>query len=187
MFLPQVYPLPANLKRLQIDRLKEASVANSSSTYLRTRYIVCMQCVLTNKSTQSVRLRLDTLRQVLVCSACLRDELVSIDTIGRVLRHKAQYSVFCPSCTKVQPYNGKEQFWVDGMSCSHQSTKREITPAKQKPICTICSDQAVAQPFERVDHLTGEIVPFYFCQRHTPRPEASEKCVNARQLGMLCP
>jgi hypothetical protein len=183
----QIYPLPANFRQLQLDRLAETSPGMASSTFLKTRYIICTRCVLSCKGTQPVRLRLDTLRQNLVCSTCMRSELVSIDTIGRVLRHKSQYFVFCPSCTKVQPYNGIEQFWVHGMQCSHAAAKREPTATKTRPTCSICTEPAAPQLHERVDHLTGRMVQFYFCQRHTPRQDALEKCVNARQLGMLCP
>jgi hypothetical protein len=35
----------------------------------------------------------------------------------------------------------------------------------------------------RVDHLTGEMQEFHYCQRHAPRSETARMCVNARQMA----
>jgi hypothetical protein len=50
--------------------LAESGIANARSTFLKTRHYMCMHCALTQKSVWRPRLRLDTLRQTLVCSTC---------------------------------------------------------------------------------------------------------------------
>jgi len=182
----QVFPLPQNLRRLQLEALARTRVGASASAYLRTRHFVCTHCALMHKSVAPPRLRLDTLRQRLVCSSCSSTELISVDMVGRVLRHRRNSFVLCPACSSIQAYQGEEAgalFWTkDG--CEHQPPSK--AGCRQREACSTCSEAASSNPVERVDHLTGQIRRFFFCQRHMPRHDELASCVNARQISAYC-
>lgn len=182
----QVFALPRNLKQMQIDRLKAAGRARSA--YLQTRHHVCTRCTLTHKNQHPppTRLRLDTLRQRLVCANCHTPDPVCVNMLGRLLLYRKTYYYLCPGCSTVQPYEGKgEQPW-GAAGCSHAKANAHAPDqAKRKEQCTVCAEQATIHTARRVDQLTGEIHLFHFCQRHTPRYDAARKCVNAKQMAQI--
>lgn len=179
----QVYPLPGNVRRLQESRLSEACGGNARSTFLKTRHYLCMHCALTQKSALKPRLRLDTLRQTLVCSACSGEGLLSVNMIGRVLRHRRQFFYLCPACVSIQSYEGERLWTEDG--CPHQQAQGGPSGGGRHP-CDVCSEAAGPHTIHRIDHTTGVERAFHFCQRHLPRPDQLLKCVNARQLSLYC-
>lgn len=154
-----------------------------------------MHCMLAHKTQPTPRLRLDTLQQVLVCATCMRPDLMQINLLGRVMRFRQQHFYLCPVCVSIQQYHGRdEQPWLStppagGAPCTCPHVQGTTIPAasRRKRACFICSETAVGHVIERVDHLTGVIHSFHYCQRHTPRPEVLYKCVNARQLGAFDP
>ena len=189
----QVYSLPGNLRRMQLAGLTQAVAASSCrAPFMRTRQHVCMVCALTHRSIVPGRLRLDTLRQTLVCSTCAGGLLLSIDMLGRILCHRQQAYFLCPGCTRVQPYHGEagEHIWQNGPTtgsgaCSHQAPARQRP--KQRDLCRVCHEPAAHHAgIQRVDHHTGQMLRFYFCARHMPRPEQLAGCANARQLSSAC-
>jgi hypothetical protein len=184
----QVYPLPGNLRRMQERQLAKACVGNARSTFLKTRHFMCMHCILTQKSALKPRLRLDTLRQTLICSTCSSEGLLSVNMIGQILRHRRQFFYLCPGCVSIQAYEESEggPLWTeDGSSCPHRDHAQTSCPPPRHR-CDACSETAGPHTIQRIDHLTGETRDFHFCQRHLPRTEQLLKCVNARQLGRYC-
>jgi len=180
----RVYRLPANLRQMQAESLARVCGGVLRSSYLRSRLTVCMQCALTSRNILQARLRLDTLRQTLMCSACEGRDLLSVDMLGRVLRHRRQTYLLCPCCCTIQPYRG-EQAWRQE-ECAHRAPRRSRVPVKVRRACCVCQEYAYPVSAERVDHLTGEMRVFHFCTRHMPRGEALFNCVNARQLAAFC-
>lgn len=177
----QLYKLPANLQQKQVAALAEKGVGNIRAAYLSSRLAVCAHCVVAGRGVEHTRLRLNTLTDQLMCTDCGRSELLFIDMLGHVLRHKQIFFVLCPSCTSVHPYKG-EQMWSSS-PCSHRTSHRRQKPApKARHPCVICSELTANAPVERVDHLSGEMRGFTFCQRHMPRLDALRDCTNARQL-----
>lgn len=191
--------LPENIRRIQEEALAAVDSTRSRATFLQTRWYVCMQCMASGKShSQRPRLRLDTLTQNLVCATCLSQNPLSINMIGRVLRYHNTHYYWCPSCTTIQPYQAqREQPWArpkhiepaEGGWCTHRNpTDKKPRKGsggkgfKQKGICCICSEHALTQSVTRVDHLTGEMQGFHYCQRHAPRFDAVRKYVNANQM-----
>ena len=179
-----VYQLPANLRQMQAEGLLKACGGVLRSTYLRSRLTLCMQCALTSRSVLQARLRLDMLHQTLMCSACEGRDLLSVDMLGRVLRHRRQTYLLCPCCCTIQPYQG-EQAWRKE-ECQHRAPRRSRVSVKVRRTCCVCQEYAYPLSVERVNHLTGEMRVFHFCTRHMPRGEALFNCVNARQLAAYC-
>lgn len=168
-----------------------------------------MCCTLSHKTHQQPRLRLDTIAQSLVCATCMRGKLIQIDLLGRVLRFRQQHFYLCPICVSIQQYKGQgEQPWrpLDGDAslasdrpggpsnfpvCTHQPVRGggagTFGNGKRKMECYICSEPALAHTIDRIDHLSGKMQQFYYCQRHMPRAEVLLNCVNARQLAAYSP
>jgi hypothetical protein len=149
-----------------------------------------MHCMLSYKSEPVAKLRLDTLALKLTCATCLHKDLIRVNMVGRVTRFRKQHFYLCPSCVSIQEYKGDptEQIWpteaLDGSisTCSHRPAPRQSATSRRRQPCAICSEPASGHTVERVDHLTGEMRLFHYCQRHAPRYDAVAKCVNARQL-----
>ena len=181
----RVFPLPGTLRQMQLDRLREASATSAArAAYLKTRLLVCTRCALSCKNLLQSRLRLDSQQQRLICSTCGGCDLISIDMIGRMLQHKRQFFYLCPSCVSVRPYN-EEQVWGSDR-CAHAWSRCRKGALKPRWPCKICSDPVALHPVERVDHLTGVMQPFYFCQRHMPPTYLLNECINAKQLSAFC-
>lgn len=205
-----VTPLPGNLRRMQQEALRRRP-GGPRTAYLQSRWFVCARCSIVPQqrpaagaggAAPQTRLRLDTLAQRLVCATCLTPDPVCVDLVGRVLQHRrSRHLYLCPGCATVQEYQAapNEQPWTpveeaDGSySCCHRPPKRGLRrgggqhggAAGGSGACDACGEPALAAhpPTWRVDHLTGEMVPFSYCQRHTPRCEAARRAVNARQMA----
>jgi hypothetical protein len=202
----RMHRLPRNLHRIQLESLQRAGRKNVRTSFLQTRWYICMRCMITQKaSPHKARLRLDTLTHRLVCTTCLTPDPVSVNLIGRVMQYRNTQFYLCPQCLTVQPYLGAgEQPWAapadEGVwgACLHVHTGGGARPpptavsgawktGKRKETCCVCSEHALIQTIARVDHITGEMLDFHYCQRHVPRAEQARKCVNARQLeGAPC-
>lgn len=180
----RISPLPGNLRRLQEDALARVSAGSRRATFLKSRYHICTQCTLSHKNPQPLRLRLDTLSQAMVCSSCMTNPLISIDMVGRVLQLRTQSLYLCPGCVSVQEYRG-EQAWLKA-PCSHRVRPPSKKTAKPKRFCFTCQEPANQVSVERVDHHTGRMTVFAFCQRHVPRLDVLLRCVNARQIEGSC-
>jgi hypothetical protein len=189
----QIHPLPKNLLEIQSVSLQELASANQRKAFLRTRRYICAHCLLsqTTKSCPMATLRLDTLMQRLVCATCLKPDLVCINLLGRILSFRKQQYYLCPQCMTVQQYKASEdQIWTSQQGCEHTSQDPRNIPkngGKKKLVCFWCSEPAAIFSVERVNHLTGEMLWFHYCQRHTPRPDTLTKCSNARQLSATSP
>lgn len=195
----QIHVLPDNLRDMQLDALQHMAVTSKRKAYLRAHRHICVHCLLTQSSRASflATLRLDTLMQQLVCATCLTHDIVAINLLGRVLSLRGQQFYLCPQCVTVQQYKGVgEQIWashqcspMDGCSgthCTHK-TPEQKNGSKRKPLCFWCMEPVATQTVERVDHITGEMLEFHYCQRHAPSYEAVFKCSNAKQLAALTP
>jgi hypothetical protein len=172
----------------QLEAIARAGAQGRAQTYMQTRHFLCQHCSLQHKSCLPPKLRLDTIRQTLICSACCNTDVLSIDMVGRVLRHKQQSYLLCPGCIKIRQYKGSDEiraWFQDG--CKHGQQPRS-SAVRGRSLCQTCSEPANQHRIERVDRLTGEIRQFTFCQRHMPRPDELARCLNAQQLAdRFCP
>lgn len=187
----RVFRLPENLRQLQLQRLAEVACGAARTTFLKTRHYICMHCTLAHKSTNPLRLRLDTLRQTMVCSSCSSDGLISVDMVGRVLQIRRQFLYLCPGCVSIHEYKGEQPWLISPtpgtvIQCAHIAAPRTRPPPKQKRLCFTCQESAPQVLVERVDHLTGKMTSFSFCQRHVPRIDVLLRCVNARLIATHC-
>lgn len=169
-----------------MEALARTGAKGRIQTYTRTRHFVCQNCCLQIKTNLPPKLRLDTIQQTLICSVCSNTDVLSIDLVGRVLTHKQLSYLLCPNCLQIQQYKGSSEmraWYKDG--CQHTTGKGTL---RSRPLCMACSEPANQHRIERVDHLTGEIRVFSFCQRHMPRADELARCLNARQLNdRFCP
>lgn len=191
----QIHVLPKNLQEMQWEALQRMAVTSRRKAYLRAHRYVCVHCLLTQPARNNLLaiLRLDTLKQQLVCATCLTHDIVAINLLGRVLSLRGQQFYLCPQCVMVQQYKaGGEQIWASSANqcstealCAHKPAGSKPAGGKRKPKCFWCSEPVATHTVERVDHITGEMMEFHYCQRHSPSTEAMAKCSNARQLAAL--
>lgn len=184
LFAARSAVLPGDAGRMQEDALARVGASGRAQTYTRTRHFMCQHCSLQHKSCLPPKLRLDTIRQSLICSVCSSTDVLSIDMVGRVLRHKRQSFLLCPGCVRVRQFKGHDEmraWFLDG--CQHAHPPTRPSAVRGRPLCMACTEPANQHRIERVDHLTGGMRPFSFCQRHMPRPDELARCLNARQLA----
>jgi hypothetical protein len=189
----RVSPLPANLKAMQFEGVRRKGIARCRASYLRTHWPICSRCVLTHKQGATpptyMQMRLDTVSRTLVCAACLSSEIVYVNLLGRTMLYHNTTFFVCPSCVTIQAYtNARQQPWslnhASECQCQQQGASSKQGHGKQpRRPCCICGENSQANPISRVDHLTGQMQLFHYCQRHTPRPEAVRRCVNAREMA----
>ena len=194
----RVFSLPGNLRRMQEESLASTGRSRMRASFLQTRWYICMQCMVHHKTQHHrTRLRLDTLTHRLVCATCLTEDPVAINMVGRVLQYHHTHYYLCPTCLTIQPYQGqKEQPWANKGNaqrccCHHhqpgdgkkRGAASDPKPQKRKELCCICLEHSLVQTALRVDHLTGEMHEFHYCQRHAPRQDTARMCVNARQMA----
>lgn len=190
----QVSPLPGNLREMQLKAISRRGRPRCRASYMQTHWPICVQCLLTPRGSQSnppkrLQMRLDTQSRTLVCASCLCPEIIYVNLLGRTMLHHKTTFYVCPVCITIQPYGGKgQQPWMpDAVTCQHDQGRGggiTATP-RRKRTCFICEENAHTVPMRRIDQLTGEMQEFHYCQRHTPRTEAANRCVNARQLATL--
>lgn len=192
-----VAPLPSNLRAMQVEAIKAKGRARCRASFMQTHWPICAQCMLTHKPCTVVpgrlQMRLDTLSRSLVCATCLGHDIVYVNLLGRTMLFRKTTFYVCPTCVTIQPYTStNQQPWTptrDGV-CWHKANG--LVPAtakhgqgKPRAACCVCKENAQMNTIHRVDHLTGLMVEFHYCQRHAPRADAARRCVNARQLDGL--
>lgn len=188
-----IAPLPYNLRAMQLEGIRRKGITKSRSSYLQTHWPICVRCIFSHKHNSAppsrLQLRLDTVSRGMVCAACLSRDIVYVNMLGRTMRYHNTTLFVCPTCVTVHPFTSiRQQPWTrrwgdDDATCPCQ----EVVPKKRQEkqarhSCCVCGENSQANPIQRVDHLNGQMRSFYFCQRHTPRPEAVRQCANARQM-----
>lgn len=104
--LVQVFELPANIKEKQITSLVDR-YDNNYIRYICTRLFVCMHCLYHRNLVHS-KFRTHTLTGNITCSECLRDDVISVDVLGRVVIIQGSAYVLCPCCCKVHMYKDRQ-------------------------------------------------------------------------------
>ena len=193
-----IKPLPANLLQIQIRALSgrvrkcERSAISGSVLY------ACLQCIMGGQQALNRKgkpfptrgqCKLDLDKADLICSVCHNQSILSISALGRIISLKNHQFYLAPCCCTVQPYLARgdefQEIQVDSSHSTHSTCHHKPSrPASKntKRRCELCSNVALIEPHEAVDHLTGERHSTYLCQRHTPHADALRHVVNWRQL-----
>jgi hypothetical protein len=176
-----VWPLPKNLTGMQIRALLSQDGATKRVSFLKTHRYVCMHCAVVQKNATWPKLRLNVSIQRVVCTACMKPDIIHVNLLGRILWLHKTFYYFCPCCTTVQPYTGEGITWRENEGCAHVPEARSKS-RRGKTQCLFCSEPAGGGTVERVDHLTGEMHSFHYCQRHMPRHEVLRDCHNVQDM-----
>lgn len=181
--------LPNNIREVQVKALQNWQ-QDSRILWARAHIIVCARCIIVKDSvSKCMDLRTDTVYGNLVCSSCSGLNILHINMVGRCLNINGCNYALCPHCCSVHPVlHGSKFSWMSkcgGVEVFPQpKCKKKKMVLKKGHACSACSDvTTTAQPVERIDHLTGEVITFYFCQRHVPGPRVLQNHLNARMLS----
>ena len=183
-----VKPLPPNLTQIQIRALSSRVRVCERSALSGCILYTCIQCIMggqqaINRKGKTFPTRgqckLDLDSDDLICSICHHHSVLSVNALGRIISMKNHQFYLAPCCCTVQPYTGRgDEF--QGQACHHKPTRPASKNTKRR--CELCTNIALIEPHEAVDHLTGEPHTTYLCQRHTPHADALRHVVNWRQL-----
>ena len=192
-----IKPLPSNLTQIQIKALSgkvrkcERSALSGSVLYACIHCIMGGQQPLNRKGRKAFPTRgqckLDLDTNDLICSICHNHSILSISALGRIISLKNHQFYLAPCCCTVQPYTARGdefqvQFDFDNSlnSCHHKPSRPASKHTKTR--CELCTNIALVEPHQAVDHLTGEPHTTHLCQRHTPHADALKHVANWRQL-----
>jgi hypothetical protein len=190
-------PLPSNLTQLQIRALSAHIRTCQRSALSGSVLYACMHCIMggqqaihrknSNKAFPTRgQCKLDLAMDDLICSVCHNSHsILSISALGRIISIKNHQFYLAPCCCTVQPYTANgDEFQVSSaqptLTCRHKAKRPALKHTKRR--CELCSNVALVQPHEAVDHLTAEPHSVYLCQRHTPSEDALRHVVNWSQL-----
>jgi hypothetical protein len=177
----QIHPLPPNLRKIQIRSFFQKGLTKRA-TYFATRKYMCCSC----PPNQAIaKLRVDTIHNSLICNHCGKYDIMAIDLVGRVLIIKGSCYYYCPACTRVVQYSGRDyNAWNANTNCIHLPPV--LRPKESHP-CFMCHEEGsiIVDRIQVSAHAVdkGQMVRFYFCPRHNPPVDALRNCVNARQLA----
>lgn len=194
------HQLPPNLTQLQLGALSDRMRICERSALSCTILYVCVSCVMANQQTicrkgkafptrGQCKYDFDsktTQSNSLICSVCQSHSIISISTLGRIISLRNHRFYLAPCCATVQMYTGRgDEFQLSSHStpvtCPHSRQSR-APPKQSKKRCEICSNVALPESHNTVDHLTGEQHCTYLCQRHTPHSDSLKHVTNWRQL-----
>jgi hypothetical protein len=182
--LIQVHVLPKNIKEIQISKLQDKYKCVKLQ-YMNSRLHLCVHCTY-HKNNLHHKFRLNIHKEKLICSECMRDDVISVDVLGRSMVVHGNTYILCPICCTVHVYQGDGNSWIS-------SCKSYIKQEKQEKIkCDVCGDCSVnanggfqGNTYERINQLTGAMETIGFCFKHQPNDYAVNNCVNIHQMKNL--
>ena len=191
----QVWPLPANVLKIQIKALSARMRQCERSALSCPVMYACVQCIMcgsekinhTRKNDRNQKrafpargqCKLQVEPHALLCTHCNNSTVVEVNALGRIVSLKGHQFYFAPCCCSVQPYaaHGDE---FTSVHCRHAAPDR--APSRHlKRRCELCQNVA-QQALSAVDHLTGESHTVHLCLRHAPHPDALKFVANWQQL-----
>ena len=187
------HQLPPNLTKLQLSALSKRMRVCERSALSGSILYVCISCVMANQQTicrkgkafptrGHCKFNLDT--DTHTCSVCQSRSIVAISTLGRIVSLRNYRFYLAPCCCTVQIYTGRgDEFEINPHSqnpCPHKPMKTSQKAPKKR--CELCSNIALPDSHDTVDHLTGEQHLTHLCQRHTPHSDSLKYVTNWRQL-----
>ena len=205
----RIQSLPSNLTQIQIRALSSKVRKCERSAMSGSTLYACMQCIMGGQQALNRKgkpfptrgqCKLDLDKSDLICSMCRNQSILCISALGRIISLKNHQFYLAPCCCTVQPYLARgDEFQLQTSlnlssldSSSLNLSNLPESPCHHKPFrplskntkkrCALCSNVALVEPHEAVDHLTGERHTTYLCQRHTPHADALRHVCNWRQL-----
>jgi hypothetical protein len=174
----RIQPLPANLTQIQIRALSSKVRKCERSAISGSVLYACMQCIMGALGGQQAlnrkgkpfptrgQCKLDLDKSDLICSVCHHQSILPISALGRIISLKNHQFYLAPCCCTVQPYMARGDEFQLQTPCHHKPSRPPSKHTKKR--CALCSNVALIEAHEAVDHLTGERHTTYLCQRHTP-------------------
>ncbi len=174
-----IHQLPPNLTLLQLQALSKRIMICERSALSSSILYVCASCIMANQGKKGRgQCKYDLESEELICSICQSHSILSISTIGRIISLRTDRFYLAPCCGMVQLYTGRgDEFYLK--QCFHKPFKK---PKALKKRCELCSNLAIQESHDAVDHLTGEQHTIFLCQRHTPHSVALKHVTNWSQL-----
>lgn len=156
--------LPKNVMQMQLRSLDHVlhrdSVCYSSCFKLH----MCVRCTENKSTRQKSLLRTDSGRKP-YCNICNKAEnIVSINTLGRIVQCYNQVFYFCAFCLQVHLWQGHG---TEFSGCTLQQSRNKIHFDRQ---CIVCDRVNNLHPFSTLDSKLGVQQHMYLCGKHQPYP-----------------
>jgi hypothetical protein len=167
------YPLPVHIQHQQFCCIQEESRhVNQSSIVHRSLLYVCLRCC-QQSSLLGNNMRVDFLQKP-ICVHCNSNvNVLTIETLGHLVRVFRQYYYFCIKCNRVHAWQGAGH---EFFSCKF------LQPPPPRKHCTICWRTNFLTPFSAFDKKLGVVQNFFLCPKHIP---AKLQCLYAYDLTSL--
>ena len=205
--LVQVAPLPFNIYQDQMYVYSKQAAHCQRQAYMRRNLFLCLFCELQNKAS---RLRIcvnNSETAGLICEHCNSSScVVSIDTMGRVVRINQKQYLYSSCCGRVVVYSITDDHFPtitspemiqnigllrlsdalqsDQHSCLHKQLVLK-EKKKEKMLCFICGNAALPLPYTFVDLETLENRTVHCCQSHTVPPDLLAHTYNFQEFDKI--
>jgi hypothetical protein len=167
------YPLPVHMQHLQFQSILAASkVINQSSVVLRSVLHVCLRCC-QQSSLMRNDMRLNFLQKPICVHCNTNSQILTLDTLGHLVRVFRQYYYFCTKCHRVH-------LWKGGGHEFFSCTFLQLPPPRKH--CAVCWRTNFISRFSCFDKKLGVMQNFFLCPKHLP---AKIQCQYAYDLSSL--
>ena len=155
-----MHALPAALYTRQLRALKAIYDSHSLKAIYATRCCVCLFCGLKH-GTLDDKMRIQD-NGAVFCSGCDSSQYVmSIDTLGLLLKIRGVLLFWCPCCCIVH------RWLATGYDCTACAYARHAAPVQTKE-CLVCSKRNGLEDVEVLEADAGFMCTLTLCYKHRP-------------------
>ena len=153
----ETFPIPSSIFEKQKKFVSE-NILNCHSSVVEAVYVyICLKCG--PKHNNQMRIRNDGNP---LCNTCKSEHsVIKINALGKFIKYKNDYFVFCTTCGFVHTYNS---FYCK----SNKQNSRGVKSKQVERLCFLCSKKTSLNNFAFLNDKLGIFNTISLCHKHTP-------------------
>ena len=172
-----LHDLPSNIRQAQIATIKNILHNDTLNTINTISMKICMKCVINKRVVLDAQMRVMASGQA-YCTTCKNDSfVVSICTIGRIVRVHTTSFYYCIYCMRVHEWKSSG---TEFMKCEFSLRKTKTCIALSCCFCSVKSNTVASTPI--LDDELGVIQHVALCHRHMPQDHVLRWVDNIEEL-----
>ena len=153
----EIFPIPLSIFEQQMSFVKDQILKFHSPVIEAVYVYICLKCG--PKNNNQMRIRNSGNPQ---CNTCKHEHsVVKINALGKFIKFKSDYFVFCTVCGFVHTYNS--------FYCKHKRQISKSLKCKQNDrLCFLCNKKTSLNNFKFLNDKIGIYNSISLCHKHTP-------------------
>lgn len=169
------YALPMHIQHKQFTLMQEHAHNSYCTMINRSLVHVCLRCTQQHLVTSN-NMRIDFLQRPMCVRCDSHSFVITIDTLGHLLRVFSQYYYFCGICMRVHLWRGSG---AELFACRHDREEQ------RRRHCVICFRTMQLTAKCVFDKNIGVMQNFFLCAKHCPPPAQTEFAYDLASLRRL--